>query len=376
MTRKVCYITGTRADYGLMARTLRLARDRGLNVSLCVTGMHLLSRYGETVREIEADGLRIAARVPVHLDGSTGGAMARAIAAELAGLTDALERERPDIVLVLGDRGEMLAGALAAIHLNIPIVHIHGGERSGTVDEPVRHAISKLAHFHFVATTEARERLIRMGERPEYITVTGAPGLDDIYDTECIPRGELCRLSGLDPLRPIALVVFHPITQEAEAAGTQMRQIMEAVLGAGLQVLAFKPNADAGGTRIELALAPYGTHRDVRIVTHLPRHEYISWMAAADLMVGNSSSGIIEAASLGLRVINVGDRQRFRERNTNTVDVPVETSAIAAAVRSDLKAGRGHWRNIYGDEGVAERIVEKFVSLEITPAVMNKVNAY
>jgi len=163
--RKICYVSGTGADFGLIASTLQLAAVRpGLEVSVCVTGMHLSPTFGSTVTEIEAAGLRICDRIPVDVETASGASMAFALGHELIGLTTVFARERPDVVMVLGDRGEMLAGALAAIHLNIPVVHVHGGERSGTVDEPVRHAISKLSHYHFVSTEGARERLVRMKE--------------------------------------------------------------------------------------------------------------------------------------------------------------------------------------------------------------------
>jgi GDP/UDP-N,N'-diacetylbacillosamine 2-epimerase (hydrolysing) len=246
--RKVCYLSGTRADFGLMRRTLKMARDSGqLDVAVCVTGMHLSPLYGNTVSEIEASGLRICARVFAGVDEGTGAQMARATAQTMAGVVDVLERERPDILLVLGDRGEMLAGAYAALHLGIPVVHVHGGERSGTVDEPVRHAISKLAHYHFTATTQARERLIRMGELAERVFVTGAPGIDDLVEATLAPRGALCTAVGFDAARPVALVIFHPVLQEAGAAGEQATALMEALLGEGFQCLCFSPNSDAGG---------------------------------------------------------------------------------------------------------------------------------
>lgn len=375
--RRVCYVSGTRADFGLMARALDLAQRSGrVEVSVCVTGAHLSPAYGATVHEIEATGLRIAGRVPVNLDGTTGAVMAKALGAELIGITEILERDRPDLVLVLGDRSEMLAGALAAIHLNIPVAHVHGGERSGTVDEPIRHAISKLSHIHLVATTVSRERLIRMGELAENIIVTGAPGLDGIKSLVQKTRAELCDIYGLQPDRPISLILYHAVLQEAGEADRQMQEIMEAVKECDVQVLALMPNSDAGGQAIGQVLQRYASQQRFRVVTHLERSDFLSWMAAADVMVGNSSSGIIEAASLGLRVVNVGDRQRLRERNENTLDVPPDAGKIAAAIRSSLAAGRSHGHNVYGDDGAAARIVDALVTLPITPELLNKANAY
>lgn len=360
-----------------MARTLKLARDsETLDISVCATGMHLLPQYGETVHEIEADGLRICAYIPVVLDGSSGGVMVRAIATELAGMVDTFEREHPDVVVVLGDRGEMLAGALAAIHLNIPIVHIHGGECSGTVDEPVRHAISKLAHYHFVATGGAHERLVRMGERPEHVFITGAPGLDGMCELAGRSRGELCEEVGLNPACPIALVLFHPVLQEVAAAGGQAMVVLESVLDAGLQVICLMPNADAGGRSVRDALARFEGRPGVRLVTHLPRADFISWMAVADVMVGNSSSGIIEAASLGLRVVNVGTRQRLRERSGNVIDVAPEFGALSSGIRRALEAGRYTGPNVYGDGQASRRIADLLSRIEVDASILHKTNAY
>ncbi|WP_308726208.1 UDP-N-acetylglucosamine 2-epimerase, partial [Metapseudomonas otitidis] len=178
------------------------------------------------------------------------------------------------------------------LHLNIPIVHIHGGERSGTVDEPIRHAISKLAHYHFTATAGARERLVRMGEREENIFVTGAPGLDGLVDIQPPVRDEMALGYGFDPLRPIALVIFHPVVQHAELADRQMRTLLEGIRRVdGLQALVLMPNADAGGEAIRAVLADPAI--GVRVVNHLQRDDFCRWMSVVDVMVGNSSSGII-----------------------------------------------------------------------------------
>lgn len=374
--RRILYITGTRADFGLMHSTLQqIAQSSRLELSLAVTGMHLDPGYGETVHEIESSGLNIAARIPVQLHSDNGGVMARAIAHELLGMVDTLERERPDMVLLLGDRGEMLAGALAAIHLNIPVVHIHGGELSGTVDEPVRHAISKLSHYHFTATEGARERLIKMGELPEHIFVTGAPGLDGLADFPRGDRKQMCKQYGFDPELPLALVVFHPVVQNASETGHQTDALMQAILeDAGYQALVLLPNADAGGEQIRATLERYASPC-CRTVVHLPREEYLSWLTVADVMVGNSSSGIIEAASFGIAVVNVGERQNRRERNANVVDVSATREAVAAGLDKASKL-QGPYQNIYGDGHAGERIVGLLESLPVNKELLQKCNAY
>lgn len=375
--RRVAYVSGTRADFGLMERTLRLIQERpALELGIVATGMHLSPKYGETVREIEAAGLPIRARVPTAVDETSGPAMARAIGQTVLGLVSAFEQWRPDVVLLLGDRGEMLAGAVAAIHMNIPVAHIHGGERSGTVDELVRHAISKLSHCHFVATAGARERLVRMGEQPEHVFITGAPGLDGIESLVSQSREVLCREAGLDPMRPICLLVFHPVVQEAAAAAMQARAVVEGTLAAGVQVLALAPNADAGGDHIRAVLSDYADRPGVRLVTHLPRDRFVSWMARADAMVGNSSSGIIEAPSLGLWVVNVGSRQRLRERSGNVVDVEADRELVSKALADVLARPRGTWKNAYGDGHAGERIADLLCDLDLPQSLLLKTNDY
>lgn len=360
-----------------MARALSLIhRSSSMDLAIIVTGTHLTPQFGMTVRDIEDAGLPIAARVPIEVEPATGATMARNIGHMLIGMVDALETIRPEVVLLLGDRGEMLAGSLAAVHLNIPVAHIHGGERSGTVDEPVRHAISKLAHHHFVATEESRQRLIRMGELTERIYVTGAPGLDGLEALAAVDRTALCHEARLDPRRLVALLIYHPVLQEAASAGDEMRFVLEALQRHQLQVLAVRPNSDAGSRNVSDVLDEYAGSEDVRVVTHFQRDRFVSWMAAADLMIGNSSAGIIEAATFGTPVINIGSRQNLRERNANVRDVDPVPGDLDAAIAGALADGRVRGRNIYGDGKASERIVDLLAHLSLQPDVLKKTNAY
>lgn len=375
--RKVLYVTGTRADFGLMSRTLqRIHASPVLKLQIAVTGMHLSPTYGETVSEIEAAGLPIDARIPIPVESSTGQQMAEGVGQVILGLAECLARQRPDLVLLLGDRGEMLAGAIAALYQNLPIAHIHGGERSGTVDEPVRHAISKLAHYHFVATAQSRDRLIRMGEREGSIFVTGAPGLDGINEISSPSRAEWCREYGFDPGRPLALFVYHPVVQEADRAAQQATDSLLGALDAGLQLLVLLPNADAGGDAIRTGLLAYRHDARVRVLTHLPRDRYLAALARFDALLGNSSSGIVEAASFNLPVINIGTRQTERERSGNVTDVPAERGAVCRTIKSALANPRGPWTNIYGDGRAGERIMSLLESLPLDPPLLAKTNAY
>jgi GDP/UDP-N,N'-diacetylbacillosamine 2-epimerase (hydrolysing) len=375
--RKVCYVTGTRADFGLMRTTL-LAIDAHpeLELGVFVTGIHLDPEHGETVREVEQSGMRIRGRLPITTTPATGAVMARAVGSVVQGLTDELERDRPDVVLLLGDRGEMLASAIAALYLNIPVAHIHGGERSGTVDEPVRHAISKLSHWHFTATVESRERLVKMGEDPNCVHATGAPGLDDIITHTPAGRGAVMRRFGFDPDRKIAILIFHPVLQEADAAPAQIQGIVDALKSENLQVLAVMPNGDAGSDSVRYVLSGAAQRPDFRLEIHLPRSDLLDAMAHFDLLIGNSSAGIIEAASFGIPVVNVGNRQQWRQRNKNVTDVSAEPSDILEAVRGAMREGRYPRENVYGSGGAGSAIAELLASGTISAKLMNKANGY
>lgn len=376
--RHICYVSGTRADFGLMRRTLdAVSRGNNLRLSIIATGMHLDERYGLTIRDIKAAGLPVAAEIRIESEGlATGVGMAHGISRMLEGVVDAFKRLRPDLILLLGDRGEMLAGAIAALHLNIPIAHVHGGERSGTIDESVRHAISKLSHFHFVATEQSRERLIRMGELSERTFVTGAPGLDGILQDASVSRTELLADLRLDSRQPISIFSFHPVVQEVGAVGVATSMVLEYLLRQGIQVVALKPNSDAGAAEICAALDRQAAHPALRVITHMPRHVFLSLMAVANLMVGNSSAGIIEAASFGLPVINVGSRQNLRERNANVFDVEPRADVLDEVLPRLLKQGRFPCVNVYGDGQASVRITELLRTLPLDNSILAKVNAY
>lgn len=374
---KIHYVTGSRADFGLMRRCLKaMSAATTLDLGIVVTGQHTVERYGGTAGEVRDSGLRVVCEIPVPLTGASGAEMARGLALEISGFVDAWERERPDLVLVLGDRGEMLAAALAAVHMGIFVAHIHGGELSGTLDESFRHAISKLAHFHLVATEDSANRLVRMGERLERIFVTGAPGLVGIEEGIGRDRDWLVRHFGLSGERRIALVVFHPVVQEAAEAGRQVRAVVEAVAGAGLTQIVLRPNSDAGGTAIDDYLDGLELGEAGRVMTHLDRDTYLRVLASCDLMVGNSSSGIIESASFGIACVNVGSRQDGRFRNDNIVDAP---DAAAASIRDAIEEAlflKPPFANGYGDGRTDSRMVQLFSQLRLDPALLKKRNAY
>lgn len=375
--RRLIYLSGTRADFGLLQGTLqRAAAMPELSVQVLVTGMHLSEAHGRTVDEVRASGLPICGELPMDLQTRDGRSMAQGIADCLGGVAGVLARERPDMLLVLGDRGEMLAGAIAALHLGVPCVHVHGGERSGTVDEPVRHAISKLSTYHLVATERSRQRLVAMGEEPGRIHVTGAPGLDGLGELALMPLEACVAALGLPAGSPFILSVFHPVVQQAGQAARQTHALLQALRGVGLPVLWVEPNADAGSAEILRALDEAGLPPGSRRVAHVPRPLFAAALRHARLLAGNSSSGIIEAASFGTPVVNIGDRQRLRERSGNVIDVPAEAGPIEAALRAALSGGRGPWDNVYGDGRAGERIAQLLARLPLGSAVLEKTNTY
>jgi GDP/UDP-N,N'-diacetylbacillosamine 2-epimerase (hydrolysing) len=377
MSRHVIYLTGSRADFGLMRSTLELLnKDFRLHLGVIVTGQHMLYDCGMTVDEVDASGLPVVARIKATPDGGDGGAMSRAIAATLVGVTQVLEHHKPDVLLLLGDRGEMLAGALAALHLNTPIAHIHGGERSGTVDEPIRHAISKLAHYHMTSTEDAKRRLVRMGELESSIFVTGAPGLDGLVIDGSISRAEMFASKGLDPYKELALVVFHPVVQSANLAGDEIKSLLDAVSRQGLQALCLMPNSDAGNHSIRMVYEEYATAGLIRIANHLPRADFLRWMQVADVMAGNSSSGIIEATTFRLPVVNVGARQHAREHAGNVIDCDAITVEIEQALCRALALRGSKFVNPYGNGDAGRKIVDLLATLPLPASLLSKLNTY
>jgi len=375
--RRLIYLSGTRADFGLMASTLqRIAATPGLALQVAVTGMHLSAAHGGTVQDIRETGLPICAEIPLDMATRTPASMALGVADCLRGMTELLAREQPDFLLLLGDRGEMLAGAIAALHVGVPAVHIHGGERSGTVDEPVRHAISKLSAYHFVATQGSRERLVRMGEDDARIFVTGAPGLDGLAELAAMPRDECLRGLGLPEDAEFVLILFHPVVQQAGQAREQTLALVEALRRLGRPVAWLEPNADAGSRDILAALHEAGLPPGSRRLTHVSRELFASALRHCAVLAGNSSAGIIEAASLGTPVVNIGDRQRLRERNPNVADVPAEAGAIEAGLRSALGHGRWPCDNLWGDGRAGERIAALLATLPAGPQLLEKINVY
>ncbi|MGB0960085.1 MAG: UDP-N-acetylglucosamine 2-epimerase [Halocynthiibacter sp.] len=377
---KLHYVSGSRADFGLMEKCLKhLHAQPDMEIACVLTGQHVNEKYAAGREDILASGLNIACEVPVTLTGQDGAEMGAALAHELLGFLTAWQHDRPDLILVLGDRGEMLAAALAAVHLGIPVGHIHGGERSGTLDESFRHAISKLAHVHFPATDEAHERLIRMGEQPDNIWTIGAPGLVGL--TEGVKHSPaLADTHNLTATGASVIVVFHPVVQEAAQAGAQIQILLGFLSETSCHGIILRPNSDAGGAEIDAALQKFSSNPNTSdrfaILEHLPRDRYLESLKAADIMIGNSSSGIIESASFDLACLNLGTRQNNRLRNDNTVDCPTLSPEKIKASYNAAITMKGPFVNLYGDGKTDRRLVKILQELTLDPSILAKCNSY
>ena len=377
--RTIAAVTTARSDYGILRPVLRaIAADPALRLQLVVGGAHLDPRYGETVTDIEADGFAIEARVPVALDSDASDAVATATAAALTGFTRALRTLAPDLLLLLGDRFETHAAAFAALPLGIPVAHIGGGESTeGAIDDALRHSITKLSHVHFVSTETYRRRLVRMGEEPWRVRRTGSPALDTLRDTTVLSREKLATEIGI-PLDPSPLLVtFHPVTLELDRSGAHLVALLEAVDKVRRPAVFTYPGADPGSRAVIEEIERYAdTRPDVFVCRHLGTRWYVSLMRHAAAMVGNSSSGIMEAPSLKLPVVNVGSRQAGRVRGANVIDVAPTRDAIVRGIRRALspsfRAGLRASGNPYGDGRAAARIVPTLGTVPLGEALLRK----
>lgn len=377
--RTVAVVTGARADYGLYLPVLReIERSGGLRLRLLVTGAHLAPEFGLTVRAIEADGFSIDERVDMLLSSDTPEAVAKSMGLGVLGFAQVYQRCRPDLLLVLGDRYEMYAAVVAALPFRLPVAHIHGGELTeGVIDDAIRHTITKMSHLHFVTTEIYARRVIQMGEEPWRVVVSGAPGLDNLRTERPLERTELQAALGQDLTRPFLLVTFHPPTLEGDGTEAHVRELLAALEMVDFDLLFTYPNADVGGRAIAALLEEFVRRRPrSRIVANLGTRAYLSVMRHARAMVGNSSSGIIEAASLRLPVVNIGSRQRGRVRAANVIDVEVDRreirTAISRATSADFAAGLADLVNLYGDGHAAERIVGTLSSIPLDNKLMMK----
>jgi len=368
MKRRIAVVTTSRADYSHLYWPLyELQRHPNVELGVIALGAHLSPEFGNTVREIEKDGFPIVARIECLLSSDTDTGMARTIGLATLSLADTLSAWRPDLLLLIADRYEMLAPASVALALRIPVAHIEGGEVSqGAIDDAVRNALTKLAHIHFTSTPLASQRVIAMGEEPWRVHHAGAPSLDHLRRSELLTREELQQRLNLDLDQPTLLVAFHPVTIHSDTTD-EADALFDALAHRSEQILFVYPNSDAGSRAlIERTQALADDRILTRVFVNLDAITYCSLLGQVELLVGNSSSGIMEAASFALPVVNVGMRQQGREHAINVIDTPASTPAILAAMQQarspEFHASLAGMVNPYGDGYASERIVDILVN--------------
>lgn len=382
MKRKICVITGTRAEYGLLYWIIKgIHDDPELELQLIVTGMHLSSEFGLTVKEIEKDGFPIAERVEMLLSSDTESAIATSMGLGMIGFAKVYERLKPDILVVLGDRFEILAAVSAAVPFRIPVAHIHGGESTeGLIDDAIRHAVTKMSHIHFTAMEIYRKRVIQMGEPPENVFCFGAPGLDNVYRLKLLDRESLIAELGIPMDKKIGVVTYHPVTLEKATAEFQISILLESLKTFTDVYWVFtSPNADTEGRIIIEKIDNFaGNFPDKgKTFASLGQLRYLSLLKSASLMVGNSSSGLIEAPSFGLPVVNIGDRQRGRIRGENVIDVAeCKKEDIVAAIKRvlsfEFKESLKGIKNPYGDGNASGKIIDKLKTISLGEQLIKK----
>jgi UDP-hydrolysing UDP-N-acetyl-D-glucosamine 2-epimerase len=377
--RTIGIVTGSRADYGIYLPLLQdITADGSLELLLYVTGTHLSAEFGSTVTLIEADGFPIAERVEVILGSDSPQSIAKAMGLGTIGFAQVFAKRRPDLLLVLGDRFEMHAAALAALPFKIPVAHIHGGETTeGAFDDALRHSLTKLSHLHFASTDLYRQRLIQMGEEPWRVIVSGAMSLDNLQRMPLFSIEELEQRVG-HPLRPAPLLVtFHSTTLEYEATEWQVTQLIRALEQIHTPIVITAPNADTCGRIIKRHLNAFVQRSPQAVlVDNLGTQAYFSMMTIAAAMVGNSSSGILEAMSFHLPVVNIGSRQAGRVRPPNVIDVGHEMEEIQNGIRWALKPECRQrllgCSSPYGDGKAASRILARIQTVPLDDALLRK----
>jgi len=377
--RRIAVVTVGRSDYGIYRPVLRrLISDPAFDVKIIAAAAHLQQRLGRTVDFIENDGFPIADRVEMSMDADSPDAIARASGTGTIGFARAYASIGPDIILTLGDRFEMHAAVVAAVPFGIPVAHIHGGETTeGAIDELYRHSITKMSHLHFVATDVYARRVVQMGEEQSRVVVSGAPGLDALRSIALLDRAALEARCGFRLDAPVVLVTFHPETRRPEMAEAQIRELIAALERVNGPIIITAPNADANRQLIfDRLLALAARRPSTWFVDTLGPDAYFSVMTLASVMVGNSSSGIIEAPSFELPVVNIGDRQKGRLRAANVIDVAAECDAIAGGIGRALapafRRSLSGLQNPYGDGHASERIAATLATVAIDHAFMTK----
>lgn len=374
MKRRICVVTGTRADFGLLRMLMQGIRGSDdLDLQVIATGMHLSPEFGLTYQEIESEGFRIDARIETLISSDTSVGIAKSVGLGVIGFADAFDRLRPDVVVVLGDRFEVFAATQAAFFAGISIAHISGGEVTvGALDDSMRHGISKMARYHFVAAETYRRRVVQLGESPDRVFNVGDPGLDNIRAMPFLGREELGSLLGFDALKPYFLVTYHPTTTGTSDMSLAIEELFHALDELpGFGIVLTKGNADAGGRVLNALIDTYAATNPGRVValSSLGQLKYLSAMKYCAAVVGNSSSGIVEAPAMGVPTVNIGARQLGRLKANSVIDCDEDRASVNTALRRavspDFRAISAQKQSLYGDCNASAAILSWLRNLDI-----------
>jgi len=374
---KVFVLIERRADYSRYKPILtKMREDSFFEIYLVVTGICLLDLHGKDINYIEDDGFVINAKIPMFKEGNpdNGAEMVRSMARVLEGVTNELEKSKPDVVLSGFDIGGNFAVTIAAAHMNIPVAHIQGGEVTGSIDESIRHAMSKFSHVHFPATEDAKKRLVRLGENPKDIYVTGCPSIDVLMNTPYLPKENLEKEFGVDFSKPFLLMIQHPVTTEAKSSFDQIKETINAIKNKGIQAIVLLPNNDAGHAKIIEEIKSSG----LKWLPSLSTVKFVNLYRNAWALIGNSSSGIHETPSLKIPAINIGNRQMGRERAANVIDVTNDQHQIELAIDkaifdTEFRDFVSKIENPYGKGDSAETIVNLLKTIDFSKVSIQKV---
>lgn len=370
--RKVCVVLVDRANYGRLKPVVgAIQRHPDLQLQVVASGTMVLERFGHPVELVRADGFPVDGEIHIELEGSTPTTMAKSVGFGVVEFSSEFQRLKPDVVLLIGDRYEALAAAIAAAYMNLCLFHIQGGEVSGSIDESARHAISKFSHFHYPSTRRSAEYLVRMGERPDTILGVGCPGSDIAREMDRNLNPEIINGRGsgatIDTAKPYLLVLFHPTTTEYGGERHQMEQLLNALGAVRRQTVLLWPNIDAGSNHVSKAIRVFRDRHQpewLRTLVNLPPEEYLRVLANAACAVGNSSSFVRDASYFGTPVVLVGNRQEGRETDEHVIRTEPASAHVEAAIRRQLKRGRYLPSKLYGDGRVAGRIAERLATLK------------
>jgi len=376
---KLLFVNGSRGEWGYIRPLLRLCEERGIDYGICATNMVLLPSHGSLINEIRSEGFTVSDEIYMSLEGHTQLSMAKSLGVFLSSFVDTLARVRPDWVVLAGDRGEMMMAAIAGAFSYMPIAHIQAGERSGNIDGMTRHAIGKYVHLHFAANGDAAERLIRLGEEPMRVHNVGAPQLDELVSEPVSGREDLARRYSVDLSEPYLLVVQHPVTEEFGMARDQVQALIAALRTTNMGKVWILPNNDAGANAVRNEIL-HSRSPDIHVFANLTRRDYLGFLQHSACIVGNSSSGILEAPTFKVAAVNIGRRQQDRVQASNVVNTEFEPDSIVEAIEracsAPFQAQLADCVNPYGDGKSSARILDVLAATPIDDRLLVKQLTY